>query len=111
MLRPRKPDGSAEEVEPTLIDIAKALTLLTTMVNAVHTTLNDQIENHKKEVVINAQNHKDLKQELADIKVELNRSQTELKRLTLSTRSKLSEPKSLRTKFKNMSWKKDYTMS
>ena len=72
MPKPRKPDGAAEEVEPTLIDIAKALTLLTTMVNTVQTTLNDQIKNHKKEVMINAQNHKDLKQELADIKVELN---------------------------------------
>ena len=73
MPRTKKPsDPDAEEVEPTLSDIAKALTLLTATVNSVQTTLNEQIVSHKKEVETNAQNHKDLKQELADIKDELN---------------------------------------
>ena len=68
MPRPRKPDNTnVDEVEPTLADIAKALTSLTSTVILVKKTLNDQIAKHEQEVDTNQQNHKDLKKELKDI--------------------------------------------
>ena len=111
MPRLRKPDGTAEEVEPTLIDIAKALTLLTTTVNTVQTTLNEQIDSHKKEVELNAQNHKDLKQELADIKEELNTVTTTAEAIDTVNKEQAVRIKVLEERFKNMSWRKDHTMS